>query len=182
MIIIMRHGEAVQYSEPDHTRALTRAGVGQCEGVGKWLNQCFQSLTQQSANLAKHQSEAKNANNVIVPASIDLALVSPYLRTQQSFQALSKHMNVVRSEISDLITPLADVTKIADLIHAYACDSAGPEHLLIVTHMPLVTLLSGEICADFEGQFFDTADTLVIDYDCACARGKTIAMFQGSVI
>ncbi|MFT6269146.1 MAG: phosphohistidine phosphatase [Alphaproteobacteria bacterium] len=169
ILIIMRHGEAVEYREPDSTRALTDYGMQQCENVGKWLSQ----------NLLRLSSVSERADASQVVANIDLALVSPYLRTQQTISALAKHVSVHNQETIEAITPIGNAAQCADLIHAYACDSDAPNCMLIVTHMPLVSLLSDRMCAGFNASFFDTADTLIIDYACDTGIGKQLVMYQG---
>lgn len=165
ILIIMRHGEAEDYREPDHTRALTAFGHKQCENVGKWLKENLSSLSRQTD----------------CPVSdIDLALVSPYLRTQQSFRAVAKHIKVHDQITIDTITPLGNALQSADLIDAYASDSNAPKCIMIVTHMPLVSLLADRVCAGFNALFFETADALLVDYNSHDAIGKKLGMFQGA--
>mgnify|MGYP000217234034 CR=1 FL=1 len=142
ILIIMRHGEAGQYREPDSTRALTDYGTQQCENVGKWLSQNLFRLSQ--------GSDCADDGNV----NVDLAIVSPYLRTQQTVSALAKYANIHKQETVAAITPIGNAAKCADLIHAYACDSQAPKCMLVVTHMPLVSLLSDLLCACFYTSFF----------------------------
>lgn len=161
----MRHGEAVEYREPDHTRMLTNIGKLQCEAVGKWLTENLEQLTEQ-----KTSNKVKKA---------DLAIVSPYLRTQQSFRAVAKHFNIAHEVTIDAITPAGNAAQCADLVHGYATDTQPPECLMIVTHMPLVSLLSDKLCVGFNATFFNTADTLIIDYNVDSAVGEQICFFQG---
>lgn len=161
----MRHGEAVDYREPDHSRVLTEFGKQQCEDVGKWLHKQLPILT-----LGAHCHVA----------DIDLAIVSPYIRTQQTFRALSKHIKVERLVTLDTVTPLGNAEQSADLIHGYANDSSAPKCMLIVTHMPLVSLLADKICSGFNTQYFETADTLLVDYSAELGKGNQIALFQGN--
>lgn len=165
ILIIMRHGEAVEYREPDHTRALTEFGKHQCENVGKWLMQQLPSLS---------------GTTCAPVCDIDLALVSPYLRTQQSYRSLAKHIHIAREVTIDAITPMGNAAQSADLIHAYATDSDAPKCMLVVTHMPLVSLLADKVCSGFNTSFFETADALVVDYDTHTAIGNKIVMFQGA--
>lgn len=160
----MRHGEAVSYREPDKNRPLTTLGHLQCANVGKWL--------------------AKNKTILDVKAKpsdikIDVALVSPYLRTQESFLTLSEYVSVGKHITLDSITPNGDVIANADLIHGYANDENGPQCMLIVTHMPLVTLLSDNVCPGYNALFFEPADTLIIDYSSDSGIGKKVDFFQG---
>lgn len=164
ILIIMRHGEAVEYKEPDHTRILTEFGTKQGEKVGKWLQENLRELT---------------VNTNCQVAKIDLAVVSPYIRTQQTYRAVSKHVQVERLVTIDAVTPLGNAHQSADLVHGYASDSNAPKCMLVVTHMPLVSLLSDRVCAGFNAAYFDTADTLVIDYCSDSGIGKQLALYQG---
>jgi phosphohistidine phosphatase len=165
ILIIMRHGEAVEYKEPDHTRVLTEYGVQQSEDVGKWLQAQLPILT-----LDQHSQVS----------DIDLAIVSPYLRTQQTFRGVSKHINVGRQVTVDTVTPLGNAVQSADLIHGFASDSNAPKCMLIVTHMPLVSLLADKVCLGFNTGYFETADTLLIDYSVELGTGKQLALFEGN--
>lgn len=182
IVIIMRHGEAQEYSEVDNTRALTALGMRQCEITGAWLYDYLSTTnnlpeSQECDNSApKRPSEQ---HNTLDKFSIELALVSPYLRTQQSFTALAKHINVQDCKTVECIVPTDNVTQSLDVVHAYACQETPPKHLLLVSHMPLVSLLAGALCPDFDNHFFDTAEVLVINYDATRAKGKQLAMFSG---
>lgn len=164
ILVIMRHGQAVEYREPDHTRALTDFGVKQCEQAGVWLKQRLPDF----AHLNEEYSNA-----------IDIALVSPYLRTQQSCRALGKGIAIKQQITFDAITPMGNALHTADIIHGYATDSPAPNSMLIVTHMPLVSLLADKICAGFNAKIFDTADTLIIDYNIETGRGDELAYYHG---
>lgn len=165
ILIIMRHGEAVEYREPDHARVLTEFGKQQSEEVGKWLQAQLPIVTLDTGSQVK---------------DIGLAIVSPYIRTQQTFRAVSRYVNVDRQVTVDTVTPLGNAQQTADLIHGYASGSNAPKCMLIVTHMPLVSLLADKVCRGFNTEFFDTADTLLIDYSSEMGTGKQIALFQGN--
>lgn len=162
ILIIMRHGEAQEYQEPDHLRALTEHGKKQCAELGLWL-----------------QSELANLNINTDAEGISLALVSPFLRTQQSFKALSSAIKVKEQITIDTITPMGNASQCADLIHGYASDAQAPSCLLVVTHMPLVSLLSDKVCLDFDTQFFATANALLVDYNAENTIGTQLAFYQG---
>jgi phosphohistidine phosphatase len=167
----MRHGEAVDYREPDHTRALTDVGMSQCENVGHWLHQFLPGV---------YSKESAQTQTAILPsAQVANALVSPYLRTQQSFEALSKGLKIVEQTTTDLITPNGNAGQVADLIHGYATGPQAPQSLIVITHMPLVSLLADKVCHGFNAKYFDTADTLVIDYDERTGIGAQLAFYQG---
>ncbi|WP_371195521.1 phosphohistidine phosphatase SixA [Glaciecola sp. SC05] len=162
ILIIMRHGEAVPYQINDKSRVLTRFGVSQSEAAGKRLARFLESQG--------------------LPASIDQVLVSPYLRTQQTFEAVSESISFAHKTDTDAITPMGESFGVHDIIAGYAHgDEQGlgaAQQLMLISHMPLVSLLADKVCAGFHGKIFDTADILVIDYDPATNTGAQLALFQ----
>ncbi len=164
--MIMRHGEAIAYREPDHTRPLTGHGKSQCETAGYWLQKNLKKITNDSAESV---------------SAADLALVSPYLRTQQTYRAVAKQFRIDQQTTIDTITPVGNAAQCADLIHGYATDTSPPKCIMVITHMPLVSLLSDKLCAGFNAQIFQTADILVIDYDVKTAIGKKLFFYHGEM-
>jgi phosphohistidine phosphatase len=165
ILIIMRHGEAVSYKEPDHARSLTEFGQQQCENVGKWLHQNISTFLDDKTNQGVD--------------GIDLALVSPYLRTQQSFQALAKHVKVEQEITTDTVTPEGNVVQGADLIHGYANEENASKCMLVVTHMPLVSLLAAHVCVGVDDIFFEPADALIVNYSKDTGFGTKLALCKG---
>jgi phosphohistidine phosphatase len=155
----MRHGEAVAYQAKDESRALTCVGVNQSEAAGKRLAKFFQARQ--------------------LPPVIDQVLVSPYARTQQTYAALSEFVRFCHKTDTDAITPMGQASAVHDLIDGYAhnatADSDAPQQLMLISHMPLVSLLADEVCAGFNGKIFDTADILIIDYDPVTHTGTQMA-------
>ena len=165
--MIMRHGQAENFREPDHTRALTKFGVAQSEEVGKWL--------------AGSTIQTSSTNTL---SKVELALVSPYLRTQQTLRSVGRHIAIDRQVTIDAITPTGNASQCADLIHGYATDNynseqPAPESILVVTHMPLVSLLADKVCVEFNARIFETADTLLCDYDVDKGIATQIDFYQG---
>ncbi|MBT1449922.1 phosphohistidine phosphatase SixA [Glaciecola sp. XM2] len=158
LLIIMRHGEATPYQANDKDRELTRFGLGQADSAGKRLSKF---LTDRGMNV-----------------SLEQAIVSPYIRTQQTFDALNKHVAVSHKVSADAITPMGDADAVHDLIDGYASASSPVEQLILVSHMPLVSLLADKVCLGFNGKIFDTADMLIIDYDPDSHQGTQLALYQ----
>lgn len=162
ILIIMRHGEAVPYQANDKARVLTRHGVLQSTLAGKRLAEF----------LASRQ----------LPANIEQVLVSPYQRTQQTFDAVNESISFSHKTDTDAITPMSDAIGVHDLIdgyaHAHSASSEGVKQLMLISHMPLVSLLADKVCTGFNGKIFDTADILVIDYDPKTHVGKQLALYQ----
>ncbi|MGQ8366799.1 phosphohistidine phosphatase SixA [Glaciecola sp. 1036] len=157
-LIVMRHGEAEAYNTEDETRSLTRFGKTQASFAGRRLSEYLQNDLQKPI--------------------IELALVSPYLRTQQTFQEVSKKIQIGRKLDTDLITPEADISQATDYIQGLTLGSDCPENLLLVSHMPFVSLFSDAICSGFNARIFSTADILVIDYDVDSQQGTQLALIQ----
>ncbi|MGB3727171.1 MAG: phosphohistidine phosphatase SixA [Glaciecola sp.] len=171
ILIIMRHGDAGEYSSPDHSRPLTAVGKVQSQRVGKWLHNTIEQFLS-----ATHTSDS--LNDTREPA-VDLAIVSPYLRTQQTFRAVNAGIKVHNQVTIDTITPMGNAQQTADLIQGYASDINAPKSMLVITHMPLVSLLADKVCADFNARIFETADTLIIDYNTDNGWGEQLAFYQG---
>jgi phosphohistidine phosphatase len=168
ILIIMRHGEAGDFSSPDHLRQLTPRGKRQCQSVGQMLGEKLPKL------LEKYTEPSNNANNT----GLDITLVSPFLRTQQSFRAVASGIKSANIVTIDSITPAGNAQQSADLIHGYATDSSAPRSMMVVTHMPLVSLLADKICPEFNARIFETADTLIIDYNISTGRGEQIEFYH----
>lgn len=165
ILIVMRHGEAEDFQHSDQSRALTSLGQKQCQKAGQWLQGFLPSIQKPSV-------ESK--------LCIDLALVSPYLRTQQSYREVTADIEVGEQITTDAITPMGNALQSADLIHAYATSVKQPKSMLIVTHMPLVSLLADKICSEFNAKIFETADTLLIEYNLETGRGEQLAFYQAN--
>lgn len=168
ILIIMRHGEAGDFSSPDHLRQLTPRGKRQCQGVGAMLSEKLPGL------LEKYTSPGDNTNN----SELDITLVSPFLRTQQSFRAVASGIKSANIVTIDAITPAGNAQQSADLIHGYATDSSAPRSMMVITHMPLVSLLADKICPEFNAKIFETADTLIINYSISTGRGEQIEFYH----
>jgi phosphohistidine phosphatase len=158
LLIIMRHGEATPYQANDKDRELTRFGISQSQLAGK--------------RLAAFLSSRGLLN------SIDHVLVSPYRRAQQTFNALSESLQFNTQTSVEAITPMGSVDQVHDIIDGFAGEPDPPKQLMLVSHMPLVSLLADKVCLGFNGKIFDTADMLIIDYDPDTHRGIQLAFNQ----
>ncbi len=174
ILIIMRHGQAEGYREPDSSRSLTSTGIKQCEGVGVYLREFLGQVTA-DGSMQSELVSSLNPADCNEDLHIDLALISPYLRTQQSFRAVAKGVKVERQVTLDSITPSGNAHESADIIHGFATDRNRPNVMLVVTHMPLVSLLSDRVCAGFNAKIFSPADTLIIDYNLEKGMGTQLA-------
>jgi phosphohistidine phosphatase len=136
-LFLMRHGESGFDAPSDRERTLTHHGRYQ---------------TGQMANLLSSKI-----------SQLDLVLISPYLRAQQTWQVLSKHLPKPRkSVVLDDITPSGDPKTAADVILAYA-EQYKADNVLVVTHMPIVGFLVSELVAGIEPPIFATSAFVQID-------------------
>lgn len=117
-IYIMRHGQAEMTAYSDAERNLTKLGK------------------QESELMAKHLA----AQNV----SLDAVLVSPYIRAQQTWQAVHPFF----SEVKDIQTlaflkPNGSARRAVNEL--LALQAQGAQHVLIISHLPLVGYIVGEL-------------------------------------
>ncbi|MFB9134849.1 phosphohistidine phosphatase SixA [Vibrio olivae] len=147
-IFIMRHGEAVQFALSDAERALTERG--------------------QSASIAV--ARASNEQGV---KQFDLVLVSPYVRAQQTWNAIAQYFEADKVETSEDITPYGDSEQVFDYLQA-RIDVDSLESVLIVSHLPLVGYLTAEFVTDITPPMFSTSGLTCIDYDHSAQRGEIV--------
>jgi phosphohistidine phosphatase len=129
-IFIMRHGQAAPEASSDALRPLTGQGRDETCLMAQWLAQQ-------------------------VPA-FDRVLVSPYLRTRQTWQQVSKHITGTQVECCEELTPNADADIAASLLLAYG-ELHRQDNLLVVSHMPLVGFLVESLCPATMAPIFVTS-------------------------
>ncbi|MBL4940982.1 MAG: phosphohistidine phosphatase SixA [Colwellia sp.] len=162
-IYIMRHGEAANIAGEDSLRPLTIHGKIEAEKMGLWLVSCKPRLL-----------------NI---------LVSPYLRAQQScvtvIDVLSKAslLNGISPETVDFITPSGNARQVHDYIDGLvhnnnddiaANNSTEEQAILLVSHMPFVSYLVGELTGSLNMPIFSTGAIAIIDYDIKQMQGKLL--------
>lgn len=159
LLFIMRHGEAEAARRDDKSRKLTEFGRSQSLATSHWLQKYSQAQ------------------------AIDLALVSPYLRTRQTLDVVCQHQPVPVIEISNDIVPDGDIHQAHDYIDALLSQSAHRTQplrsILLVSHMPLVSYLVDELCHTHSMPLFATGSVAVIEYSPARQRGTLLEHFQG---
>lgn len=133
MIVIVRHGQAEAAALSDRNRLLTEKGKA--------------SVEKRAEELA---GKCRNFREV---------LVSPYLRTLQTFDILKPLLDVGRVQITDELVPNASPS-IADYIR-YADGQGG--NVLVVSHMPLVSGIVSELCGPSAFSAFDPGDFYLLD-------------------
>lgn len=134
---------------PDPERRLTQRGEAEARGAGEWL---------------AARSELEDA----------MVWASPYRRAQQTAQAV---VDATRGEFQtvDAITPDDNVDVLIERLTTF--DASRP--LIIVSHMPLVGLLTGRLVdgAASAGVMFPTAGIALLEADVWAAGCATLKAF-----
>lgn len=148
-IWIMRHGEAGFNAKTDSERKLTPQGVQTAFKQGQWLG--LQMKNQQ--------------------AVFDKVLVSPYTRTQQTFEALKQGMQAVEfsqnfaNEVLESwngITPSGSPTNVENYLDFLRDEAA--KNVLIISHLPLVYDLVLQLTQQRQSVHFYPAVIAEIDW------------------
>jgi phosphohistidine phosphatase len=153
-IIIMRHGDAEPMQLNDKERGLTMLGEKQAQQAGRWLNKYY------------HASK-----------DIELALVSPYKRAQQTYSQLVKQVKVGRKELCDDIVPEGCSVLVHECIDNLIDQNKVERNLLIVSHMPFVSYLFDELLGVKESLFFATSSCAIIDYSPENSAGQLLEVY-----
>lgn len=129
-IYIMRHGQAEMMAYSDAERNLTDIGRLESELMAKYL--------------------------VEQDVSLDAVLVSPYVRAQQTWESVSPFFEgVTNIQILPCLTPAGSARKSVDEI--LALQAAGIESVLLVSHLPLVGYIVGELAPSAGVPAFSTS-------------------------
>ncbi|MCL9781837.1 phosphohistidine phosphatase SixA [Vibrio sp. S4M6] len=147
-IYIMRHGEAENRAPSDAERALT--GRGKQDSVSVMTDGVKHGL--------RH---------------VDLALVSPYLRAQQTFQAISHLFDYTKQETCKGITPYGESGDVFEYVQALV-EVQKLESLLLVSHLPLVGFLTSEFVPTIAPPMFTTSGLVCIEFDPATRSGEVL--------
>jgi len=149
-IFVMRHGQANAVAPTDALRPLTDAGVKEAKVTGQWL--------------------LENS------ATFDCVFVSPYLRAQQTADAVISQLGKVASrQTLSFITPEDSAKDVHDYLDA-VCGVEHYQNILLVSHMPLVSYLVAELTSNNTMPIFQTASVAKIAYDTDKMLGEFIAL------
>ncbi|WP_107853083.1 phosphohistidine phosphatase SixA [Oceanimonas marisflavi] len=129
-IFIMRHGQASSQESDDASRPLTEQGSEEVCQMAQWLSQQV--------------------------TSFDRVMVSPYVRSQQTWQQMSRFIPATMVEYHDELIPSADADTTASLILAYG-ELEQSVNLLVISHMPLVGFLVESLCPGTMAPIFVTS-------------------------
>ena len=149
-IFVMRHGQAEIVAPEDALRPLTVAGVKEAKITGQWL--------------------AKNS------LPFDYIFVSPYVRAQQTADAVISQLSAVGTrETLNFITPEDSPKAVHDYLDGL-CSERQYKAILFVSHMPLVSYLVAELTSDNAMPIFQTASVAKIDYDIEKMQGQLLGL------
>jgi phosphohistidine phosphatase len=154
-LIIMRHGEAERFRVQDNTRSLTSLGRKQASAAGRWLNLYLGAVQ-----------------------PIDIALISSYVRAQQTFDQLSEQIVVTKKQTCKDVIPEGDPKMVHDFVRVLFEDKSQPSVILIVSHMPFVSYFLEEVQVDKRSMLFDTSSIAIVDYDLTAGAGNIESIYH----
>lgn len=147
-LYIMRHGEAQEYASSDELRALNERG---CE-------------------------EVIHVAGLLKQEAFDVIIVSPYVRAQQTAKLMDENnLNTTQVITSDLITPFGSPEKVHNFLDALLLEK-NYQKVLIVSHMPLISLLLAELTVENNMPIFQTAAVAKVEYQTHNMQGHFIEM------
>ena len=136
-LFFMRHGEASFDAASDRERQLTEVGRYQTGVMAKWL--------------------------VRTVTKVDLVIVSPYIRAQQTWMVVSKHLPEPRQlVVLDDVIPSGDPKNAVDAVLAYA-EQYKADSVLVIAHMPIIGYMTSEVVRSIEPPLFATSAIAHID-------------------
>ena len=120
-LYIVRHGEAEPISQDDESRALTEHGLWEAKRTALWLKTQVNEFTH--------------------------TFVSPYKRAQQTKDTILLYGPSSKTQSTEgLLTPEGSANTAMDFLLASVTDNQETDqHILCVSHMPLVSYLIGEL-------------------------------------
>ncbi|WP_440055213.1 phosphohistidine phosphatase SixA [Pseudoalteromonas sp. T1lg65] len=147
-ILIMRHGEAQPMQADDSSRVLTERGVRQANEM---------------------------ANRIKQHLAIDAVLVSPYVRAQQTAECMLAVQAPHYVETCKDIVPSGSAGFAIDYLETLL--DLHPEYntWLLVAHMPIVSYLVEQLCAD-KLPIFCTAAVAEIHFDEQSKKAEFVTM------
>ncbi|WP_438012725.1 phosphohistidine phosphatase SixA [Psychrobacter raelei] len=129
-VIFMRHGEAQNYNDNDAERQLTQLG---------------------------QQQAAETAQHLLSQYQPDAFVVSPYVRAQQTLEALRQFAPEIPVIVQPNITPSDD-----PLQALHSLMDVDGECVVVVCHMPIVAKMAAQLTAD-EPEPFSLAEARIFE-------------------
>ncbi|CAQ83510.1 MULTISPECIES: phosphohistidine phosphatase SixA [Photorhabdus] len=146
-VFIMRHGEAALDAISDSARQLTPRGCHESQEMAYWLEQ--------------------------QGPKIDLVLVSPYIRAEQTLQVVRKSLSLpVGEEVLPGLTPSGDAAMVSSYLQVLA--EQGHDAVLVVSHLPLVGYLVAELCPAEIPLMFATSAITCVDLNNQTGKGTLV--------
>lgn len=138
-IFIMRHGEAEHFAASDAERVLTSRGISESVTI---------------AQICRDKGIT----------AVDLALVSPYVRAQQTWQQVQTVLTASEVETCHDITPYGQAESVFDYLCA-RIEIEQPQSLLLISHLPLVGYLTAEFVSELPAPMFSTSSMVCIEFE-----------------
>lgn len=154
-IFIMRHGEAEPVQLSDEDRRLTELGKKQSSQSAIWINQFCQSCNIQ----------------------IDMSLVSPFRRTQETFAEVSKQVSIEESITCNDIVPSGEPQMAQAYMDVLLQENTHVQGLLLVSHMPFVSYFLDYMSAHHYSMLFSAGAIAAIRYTPNEGPGKLAGQF-----
>ncbi|EST58304.1 phosphohistidine phosphatase [Proteus hauseri ZMd44] len=154
-IFIMRHGEAALDAASDALRPLTERGKSESIKMAEWM-------TKQGH-------------------TIDYVLVSPYLRAQQTLDAVKTDLALPsKIETDDGLIPGGNSSHVAHYLRALG--DAGYKNILVISHLPLVGYVVAELCPAVCAPMFSTSTIACVDFDLPKGAGELLWQVSPSTL
>ncbi|TRW49487.1 phosphohistidine phosphatase SixA [Aliidiomarina halalkaliphila] len=150
-LFVMRHGDAVSSKlehgklQADEARELSDRGRDEVVRMTEWLRE--------------HHPK------------IDLVIVSPYIRAQQTWKQVEAAIAAEVVEVSSEVTPESDAEAFAGALLA-RLQIEPAESVLVVSHMPFVCYLVSYLDTSVQPPLFPTAGIAVIDVEPLAMLGR----------
>ncbi|VFP79542.1 phosphohistidine phosphatase SixA [Candidatus Erwinia haradaeae] len=137
-IFIMRHGESVLEVTYDFFRPLTPRGYYESRQIAKWMH-----------------------NRSIV---IEKVLISPYLRAQQTLNAIKKDLPLPHKvDILLELIPEGIPSKIKNYLHFL--ETHMVKSVMIISHLPMIKNLLYTLCPQTKKIIFTTSEIICINFN-----------------
>lgn len=154
-IFIMRHGEAALDAASDALRPLTERGKSESIKMAEWM-------TKQGH-------------------TIDYVLVSPYLRAQQTLDAVKTDLALPNKiETEDGLIPGGNPSHVAHYLRALG--DTGYKNILVISHLPLVGYVVAELCPAVYAPMFSTSTIACVDFDLSKGAGELLWQVSPSIL
>lgn len=154
-IFIMRHGEAAIDAASDALRPLTERGKRESIEMAEWM-------TKQGH-------------------TTDYVLVSPYLRAQQTLDAVKADLVLPNKiETDEGLIPGGNPSHIAHYLRALG--DTGYKNILVISHLPLVGYVVAELCPAVCAPMFSTSTIACVDFDLSKGTGGLLWQVSPSTL